>query len=416
MTSKLLGLRVENYKRVELVEIAFDPAGGVVALMGENEAGKTSVIDALVSAIAGRKMPKVTKAVRGDADKATIIATFDDLVITRIFKANGTTQIILKTPEGRPVADPEETMRRLYSHVALDPLAFSRLNEADQIATLLGLIGFDPSQLDTEFDERFKQRTGEKARAKSLSNQLDAMPPARAGVPAEETPVAQLATELDRQTQHNQLIQTGTTAVAQRQRTLDDARTTLAAATLAVENAKNAFDTETIVLGRLGEITDLTPIREQLNSVDELNAAVRSRKATAKLAGELKDATVLVSSSDARLVAIKAEKQAALAAVQMPVPGLKINLETNTLELHGEAFADASTGVKIRTGSAIAMALNPDLALIIIRDASLLDQGNRAVIDELAKANEFTVLCEFADTNSPTGVVLVDGFVAEVRS
>src|SRR5690606_18600811 len=44
MTSTLLGLRVENYKRLGIVDIEFPPEGGVIAVMGENEAGKTSLL------------------------------------------------------------------------------------------------------------------------------------------------------------------------------------------------------------------------------------------------------------------------------------------------------------------------------------------------------------------------------------
>ena len=69
----------------------------------------------------------------------------------------------------------------------------------------------------------------------------------------------------------------------------------------------------------------------------------------------------------------------------------------------------------IRTGVAIAMALNPNLRLIIIRDASLLDAGNRKVIDDIAKANDFLVLMELADENAPVGVVIEQGTVREVR-
>ena len=80
------------------------------------------------------------------------------------------------------------------------------------------------------------------------------------------------------------------------------------------------------------------------------------------------------------------------------------------------AFSQASTGAQIRTGTAIAMALNPDLRVIVIRDASLLDAGNRETIDALAKANDFLVLMEIADTAGPVGIVIEDGAVAEVRS
>lgn len=97
----------------------------------------------------------------------------------------------------------------------------------------------------------------------------------------------------------------------------------------------------------------------------------------------------------------------------MPVPGLTI--DEGEVYLEGTPFSQTSPGGMLRTGTAIAMALNPDLRAIIIRDGSLLDADNRAVIDELAKANDFHVLMEVVDENAPVGVVFEDGAIADTK-
>ena len=136
MTSHLLGLYVENFKRIALAEVKFDPAGVVVAIMGQNEAGKSSLLDALEVLIAGRKAQHPDRPVHAGADTAKIIGTFDDITVTRQYRPDGKTQIEVKSAEGLRMASAEELLRSLYSHVALDPLAFSQLSEKEQLDVL----------------------------------------------------------------------------------------------------------------------------------------------------------------------------------------------------------------------------------------------------------------------------------------
>jgi DNA repair ATPase RecN len=70
--TKLIGLKVENYKAISLFEAEFSPDGGVVALMGKNGAGKSAVLDALESLIAGRRMPKAVQPVKAGAHEARV--------------------------------------------------------------------------------------------------------------------------------------------------------------------------------------------------------------------------------------------------------------------------------------------------------------------------------------------------------
>lgn len=423
MTKSLIGLRVENYKRIELVDVTFDPAGGAVAIMGQNEAGKTSLLDALESLIAGRKAPKATKPVHKNAPEARIIGTFDDLVVTRVYKPNGTTSIKVQDTNGRAFTGADDIIRRLYSQIAVDPFAFSRLNDADQVATLLPMIGFDPAPLDAAHDAAYAERTIVKRELDKLTARLEAMPE-DANAPRQFVDVGALSDELAvalgsvaRRRELDAAVDVAADRLARDRRRVDELRRELTAAEQNVEAA--------IVDGREAAsradgfaVIDPEPIRKQLSEAEEVNDRFRTASARAAIVFEhekVKDAWETVNAQVART---KTDKLAALAeaAARMPVPGLSLDPESNSLTLNGYAFSDASTAVKIRTGTSIAMKLNPDFRAIIIRDASLLDQGNRNVIDELAKEHGFLVLMEIADENSAKGVVIEDGLVREVRA
>lgn len=422
MTTNLLGLRAENFKRLTLVDVQFDPAGGVVAIMGANEAGKSSLLDALEVSIAGRKGPKIEQPVHTGAESSRIVATFDDIVVTRTYKTNGDTKIEVKAADGRRVSNAEELLRALYSHVALDPLAFSRLTDKEQVDTLLPLIGFDPKPLDKERDDTFELRTVVNRDVKAFEARLAVLPDADPKLPAEEISVALVSDKIvaaDRANAAREQLVLSLAAGRERRdallREIDLLEARLVGARAEVETGTTEID-EGVQLLADTPVHDVGALQIEVAEAEATNRRIRGEKARAEVAAQLAASESHAAELTAKLADIKARKEAALGAAKMPVPGLSIDDETGVLTLAGVPFSQASTGVKIRTGTAIAMTLNPDLRLIVIRDASLLDTGNRSVIDELAKANGFTVLMEIADESMPVGVVIEEGTVREVRS
>jgi hypothetical protein len=424
VTTNLLGLRVENYKAVSLFEADFTPDGGVVALAGSNGAGKSSVIDALVSVLAGRKQPPVTQPVKAGAMEARVIATFDDLIAERVWK-NGSTSIVLRNAEGRKYTD-ATALAKLYEHVALDPFAFSQMDPKAQVDMLLPMIGVDPAPFDKAHDDAYADRT-EAGRVKdALQARLAAAPPVPEGTPDEEFSASQLLAELDRVTDENAAHAAAVAQVLSLNAAANRAEAAVDTAREAYEAARDVRAEAFASLGaaeadlhRLAPPSDVEPLRARVASVDAVNAAVRAKATRAALQADTTAAVAEHARLDAAVRKAKADKAAALAAAKMPVPKMTLDPDTMTLLLDGTPFADASSGVKVRTGFILAMVLNPDLKLVIIRDAALLDADNQRIIRKLADDNKFLVLMEVAgDAAGVDGAVIVitDGAISEVRA
>lgn len=420
---KLVGLRAENHKRIQLVEVEFPEGGGTFAIMGENEAGKTSLIDALESTIAGRKGPKAKQPVRNGADVSTVIATFTDLVVQRVTKRGKPTQIKVTNRDGLVHRNGEEVLAALYAHIALDPLAFARLPDAAQVAELLPMIGFDPAPLDAAHDAAYAARTVKKREADAAKARLDAAPAAQPGLPSEFVSVSALSADLEAALAHNAEGSALSAKVAATGEQITRAREAIVEMEAALQNAiatlndrREKFKAlETHFEGFVP--ADVDGIRARMESAEDTNAAIRAARTRADLEADAAARRAEWEVLDADVTKAKADKKAALvaAADRMPVDGLTIDDESGLLMLNGSAFADTSTGAQIRTGIEIGAALNPELRLMIIRDASLLDATNRAIIDELAKKHGLLVLLELADESGDVGVILEDGLVREVR-
>ena len=423
MTSHLLGLRAENFKRLTLVDVTFDPAGGVTAIMGANEAGKSSLLDALEVAIAGRKAPKITAPVHVGAERARVVATFDDLIVTRTYTDDGKTAIEVKGTDGRRFGNSEDILRSLYSHVALDPLAFSRLTDAEQVATLLPMIGFDPAPLDERRAAAFDRRTEVNRDHRALAARVDAFPSPDPKLPVEPVSAAALSSTLETALAHNEARRDAAYDADNAERSEErqreevvDLEENLASARRTLATFEGYTKAAVKRVEEMAPAVDADPIRECIAAAEGINARVREQQTRRTVMAERDAKKAEADELTAKIEQVTAEREAALAAARMPVPGLTIGAETGVLTLNGVPFSQASTGVKIRTGAAIAMALTPDLRVIVIRDASLLDAGNRKVLDELARENGFLVLMEIADESMPVGVVIEGGEVREVRT
>ena len=79
--TKLIGLQASNFKRLRAVDITFPTSGGALAVMGSNEAGKSSLLDALEVAIAGRKAPKMEQPIHAGADEARVIKLMINMMV-----------------------------------------------------------------------------------------------------------------------------------------------------------------------------------------------------------------------------------------------------------------------------------------------------------------------------------------------
>lgn len=410
MSMKIAELSVENYKRITGALASFDTSKpGVVEIGGRNEQGKSSFLDALEVAIAGRKGPKAVKPVHSGADRARIIATFEEedgtkIVVTREFREGGDTSIVVKQ-DGLKVGKTTELLDKLWSHVAFDPFAWASLASKAQVETLVRVTGVDPAPFEARRKAAFERRTDVNREAARLAGVLEQMPdPDDTLAAAELEDVPSIAAEIG-QVERRNLDRRQ--AASDAQRAEEEVRSLvqrLAAARQVQVDARALVVT-------LGEEEDTEDLTTRMLAADDRNDAIRQQRERARVEkerAELLDRANLLTSqiSDA-----DADKRQAFADADMPVPGLTI--EEEEVYLNGTPFSQTSPGGKLKTSIAIAMALNPDLRVIVVRDGALLDAENRRIVGELAEANDFLVLMEVVDEAAPSGIVFEDGKIRE---
>jgi ribosomal silencing factor RsfS len=153
---KILRLTAENVKRLSVVEIA--PNGSpIVVIAGENEAGKSSVLDAIEMALGGEKsLPP--EPVRRGQEKAKVIADLGDIIVTRRFTQSGSS-LTVTNREGAKFPSPQAMLDGLVGRLSFDPLAFASMKPDVQATTLRALAKIDTTDIETARKKAYDERT-----------------------------------------------------------------------------------------------------------------------------------------------------------------------------------------------------------------------------------------------------------------
>lgn len=138
---RLHHLQVENFMRVEAFSV--DPEGNHVIISGENEAGKTSVLNAIFAALQGASSKTIPEPVRHGAPAGSVTLDLGDYIIVRHWTAKST-RLVVTARDGSRVTKPQQLLDGLLGRYALDPVAFLHRRPQDQVDDVLGLAGVEP--------------------------------------------------------------------------------------------------------------------------------------------------------------------------------------------------------------------------------------------------------------------------------
>ena len=92
------------------------------------------------------------------------------------------------------------------------------------------------------------------------------------------------------------------------------------------------------------------------------------------------------------------------------MPGLSFD-ETG-LKLEGVPFAQTAKSEQLRVAVAMSVASDPNLRVILFRDASLYDQENFEALRDMAEAYDLQVFAEVVGDDERATVLMSEGEVA----
>lgn len=434
---RIIKLVAENFKKIRAVEIT--PTGDLIEITGRNGAGKSSILDAIWAALKNadhiQAMP-----IRKGADKARIRLDLGELVVERKFSPSGSV-LTVESDKGARFTSPQGILDKLLGALTFDPLAFVNQEPREQFESLRKIVPLevDLDQLDGLNRTDFDKRTEINREAKSLRAQADgiAVPDM---LPAEPIDVEALKDRMGQASERAAEIERVRAAnaaeverVATANRRLNEEienrgkRVVNQAAEVRrlreqadqLEAEGRALEQEVVMLNKRPREEaaqhpepapiDVAALRTELDTGETMN---RGLEQLARRNGLLSDVAKLEAQSKELTGTIEARAKAkadAIAKAPMPVPGLSFGDGVVTFE--GVPFGQASSAEQLKVSVAIAMAANPKLKVLRIKEGSLLDDANLALLAEMAREKDYQVWVEKVDTSGKIGVVIEDGMV-----
>jgi len=438
---RLIGMVAENYKRLRLIEIA--PKGRVVTFSGKPDQGKTSCVDAFLSAIGGKRstqeMP-VRKGAKNAKIRLVLGASKTEWSVQRTIAADGTHSLVLTDAKGQPQGRGQSILDELHGDIWMDPTQFIRMKPKEQVEILrkVSRLEIDVDAINAENEADYKQRTIVGREVSQLEAELSGMT-TQEGLPAEKVDESEILAQLvdvgrlnDEARKADAAKQDLGQRSAESDRKLLGIQGSIRSAEARIENLKVELEAaEGVLRVWRDEFTAYEPInikaaQDYLNAPDglfadpatltasllraqmtnrEIDKQQRREAKKGELNGERRKVEALTRAIENR----NERKAAALAAAKMPVEGLTFDDET--VLMRGVPLAQLGDSEQMRICARIAMAENPKLRVLPIMHGESLGEEGIAMLAEMAEEHDFQILMAIVDESGKRGYVIEDGMI-----
>jgi len=390
---KIIGLQSNNIKRLKAVTLAIDEKDNLVIVSGKNAQGKTSLLDSIWMALGGTKaIPD--KPIRDGEESADI--TLDIKGEKLSFKVHRSftekaSYLTVTNEQGAKYSNPQEMLNHLIGNLTFDPLEFTRLANKEQVAQLMQLTGLNFDETDKEIKELREERTMVGREGKTFTA-LDgeALEQVQKLAATEEVSIAQMSTkyqELSKQKQEHD----------QGQRRLVEID----------EQMKKLVAEKEYILSLEAPKEDPESVKAQIDNADETNKAIREAKSKLESHTKHSEKKSEYEGLTSKIQEKEEGKKKALAESKMPINGLAWDDEG--VKYNDIPFNQLSGAEQLKVSMAIAMASNPHMRVILIKDGSLLDKDNLSVIESMAKEKDFQIWMEVVSDSGEVGIYIEDG-------
>ena len=420
MSVKITALEAENVKRIKAVALTPSPTG-LTLVGGNNNQGKTSVLDALAWALGGERFRPTAAQRDGAVAPAHLKVTLSNGVVVERKGKNAS--LTVTDPTGRRSG--QQLLNAFVEPLALDLPRFMDASDKEKADILLRIIGIGAElhTRDLEIKGLYDKRTftGQlAAQKKHFAEELVSYPE------APDEPVS--ASELIRQQQdilarngENQRLRAQYAELEQQvQQCVDELkRTRERIATL--QQLADELDAKHTKLFNQRETARKTVSQLQDESTAELEASIRdieetNRKVRANLEkSRAEDEAAQYASEYDRLTESiqqkRADRMALLNGADLPLPGLSV--EDGVLTYKGKHWRDMSGSDQLRVATAIVRRLNPDCGFVLLDKLEQMDMTTLQEFSAWLEAEGLQAIATRVSTGSECQIIIEDGMVKD---
>ncbi len=413
MTVTINRLEIENVKRIKAVKIE-PSATGLTIVGGNNNQGKTSVLDAIAWALGGNKYKPSQAQREGSQVPPTLKITMSNGLIVERKGKNASLKVI--DPNGQKGG--QQLLDSFVEELAINLPKFMESTPKEKAGILLQIIGVGDQLAELELKEKeiYDNRhaigviADQKEKfAKEQEYYLDA--------PKELVSIADLI-----QQQQAILAKNGENArkrqnLANYQLQLDN-QTALVARLrqqLAEEEAKLDQLTQDVAIAQKDAIDlhdeSTAEIEANIQEIDEINRKVRANMDKDKAEEDAKVIREQYNTLSVELEDVRKQKRDLLTNADLPLEGLSV--EDGELLYLGQRWDNMSGSQQLQVATAIVRKLKPECGFVLIDKLEQMDQITLQQFGAWLEREGLQAIATRVSTGGECAIIIEDGYSIE---
>ena len=439
---KIISLEVVDFKRISAASIMI--GDGLTKITGANGAGKSSIIDAIFYAL---KPDGVEMPINESARRAKITLRIGNeeqgFTIERSVTESGK-YLTITNDAGKKISSPQAFLNSLFVEMA-DPMVFMDMKQREQCEALRIACKCDTRELDSKHKETYDERTivnrrldqAEKAlidlgdepeklelkSASELTNKSDELlkfiasmdskfergKQINSSIEAEKKEISRIETDEDITNAEIEKLQAKLKSLASL-KSINQTNINV----LHADREKLREECEKDLSKYKESKASIEAIKEEIQGIDEHNKKASLHDIWTQRKIQLDNDRNTAHGESYQLTqdleAIAKEKRELLELADYPVPDM--NIEGDKIYVGAVPFSNLNTAEKIKISTFVAIAQNPQLKMIIIRNGSMLDDNSLKIVQDIADNKDYQIIMEKVSMEGEVDSIhVIDGHI-----
>ncbi|NQG98457.1 AAA family ATPase [Streptococcus suis] len=413
MTVTINRLEIENVKRIKAVKIE-PSATGLTIVGGNNNQGKTSVLDAIAWALGGNKYKPSQAQREGSQVPPTLkIVMSNGLIVERKGK-NASLKVI--DPNGQKGG--QQLLDSFVEELAINLPKFMDSTPREKAETLLQIIGVGNQLAELELKE--KELYNNRHAIGVIADQKEKFAKEQEFYPEAPKDLVSIA-ELIQQ-QQAILAKNGENARK---------RQNVATIKMQYENAESAVDRLKQELAKAIDERDkykqdlaiaqkdaielhdesTAEIEANIQQIDDINRKVRANLDKEKAEEDAKEIRQQYNALSVEIEDVRKQKRDLLTNADLPLEGLSV--DDGELLYLGQRWDNMSGSQQLQVATAIVRKLKPECGFVLIDKLEQMDQDTLKEFGEWLKREGLQAIATRVSTGDECSIIIEDGYSVE---
>lgn len=413
MAMKINKLEIENVKRVKAVKAEFTP-NGLTVIGGNNNQGKTSILDAIAWGLGGNKYKPSQAQRQGSVTPPHLHVVMNNGLIVERSGKNSTLKVI--DPNGKKGG--QQLLNDFVEELAINLPKFMESTSKEKANTLLQIIGVGPKlqELEMKEGELYNERRtiGQIAdQKKKFAEEQTYYPDA----PHELISIKELVNE-----QQDILARNGENqrkrdnlSNLEKQHAFQSQKVAQLMEELEKEQTKLAELTEDVNVAKksVSELKDESTeeLERNLAEIDEINRKVRANLDKDKAEEDANQYKDKYQELTRNIEAVRKEKADLLNSADLPLPELSV--DNGELIYKGQKWDNMSGSDQLKVSTAIVRKLKPDCGFILLDKLEQMDMKTLEEFNQWLEQEQLQGIATRVSTGDECSIIIEDGYATK---